>query len=171
MPASSCCLSFYAPALCDHVQCRHAGMGVEMPAGLLVGGTCFWHCRLKLPNVLLHRLYHFPVIRGVGIFGIFRPFVPSRSDGTPYGVSATEARRRCRGAHGGWRWVAREVHIGYLPRWVVGSSRGGHRVSREVFTARDAAARDAIHRRLSTGLGEGSLRLGIMLSQVVHVVF
>jgi hypothetical protein len=55
-----------------------------MPARHLFGGTYFWHCRLKLPNVLLHRLYHFPVIRGVGIFGIFRPFVPSRSDGTPY---------------------------------------------------------------------------------------
>ena len=35
-----------------------------------------------------------------------------------------EARRICRGAHGGRCLAPREVHIGHLPRWVAGSSRG-----------------------------------------------
>ena len=44
-------------------------------------------------------------------------------------------------AHGGGWLVSREVHIGNLPRWMAGSSRGGHRVAPEVIFSAECCGR------------------------------
>ena len=53
MPASSCCLSFYAPALREHVQGRHAGIGVDHDQYLLRTADELDQERLRVPELVL----------------------------------------------------------------------------------------------------------------------